>query len=756
MKLHAKEGTPLSDPIFYRKLIGKLNFLTNTRMDISYSVQHLSQFMQDPREPHLKAAFHLLRYLKSDPTLGIFMAHDQNYNVKAYCDSDWAACPDSRKLVSGYIVLLGNSPLSWKLKKQETISLSSAEAEYRALRKVAGALVWLSGLLEELTVPIPTPIIVFCDSQSALHIARNPVFHERTKHIEVDCHFVRNLLQADLISLHHINSDNQLADVLTKTLTVLSAVSGIKPLGQEAIIYISVAILVVLFCVQRFGTDKVGYTFAPAISIWFLFISGTGLYNLLKHDVGILRAFNPMYIIDYFKRNGKKGWVSLGGVILCITGSEAMFADLGHFSVRSIQISFSCLVFPSILSAYIGQAAYLSKFPENVGNAFYASVPGRHKAKVVFHTSAKHEGQVYIPKLNYFLMVACVVVTISFKTTEKLGNAYAYGGSPCSTPVFVTIESTYLSAQLSKFVEGGYIPLTFSFMFVSIMGIWHYVQKHRYYFELNNKVSSDYIRDLSKNPDIKRVAGIGLLYSELVQGIPPIFPHFVSNIPSVHSIIILVSIKSIPISKVALEERFLFRHVEPREYKVFRCVVRLGYRDQHGKPEDFENQLIENLKEFIQQEHYILAAHDGQVADRETEFEPAVSDQLVAGESSSRVVNVEEELQQVDSRISSSTPSSQSNHPSSQIQVVSPSLVAEEEMQFVEKAKEQGVFYLLGEAEVVTEQDSSFLKKFVVNYACTFLSKNFRQGKKIMSIPQTRLLRIINVTYQTVKIQLAK
>ena len=147
------------------------------------------------------------------------MSNDQSYNVKVYCESDWAACPDSRKSVSGYIVLLGNSPLSWKSKKQKTISLSSDEAEYRALRKVAGKLVWLKRLLEELIVPLPAPIDVYCDSQSALHIARNPIFHERTKHIEVDCHFVRNLLQEGLIFLHHIGSNDQLAEILTKILT---------------------------------------------------------------------------------------------------------------------------------------------------------------------------------------------------------------------------------------------------------------------------------------------------------------------------------------------------------------------------------------------------------------------------------------------------------------------------------------------------------------------------------------------------------
>nr|XP_016437170.1 PREDICTED: uncharacterized mitochondrial protein AtMg00810-like [Nicotiana tabacum] len=178
IKLRAEEGTLLSDPSYYRKLVGKLNFLTNTRLDIAYSVQYLSQFMQAPREPHLKAAIHVLRYLKNDPTLGIFLSNDPSYKVTAYCDSNWAACPDSRRSVSGYLVLFGGSPISWKSKKQTTVSLSSAETEYRSLRKVVGELVWVQRLLEELTVPCTDPIQVFCDSQAVVHIARNPVFHE--------------------------------------------------------------------------------------------------------------------------------------------------------------------------------------------------------------------------------------------------------------------------------------------------------------------------------------------------------------------------------------------------------------------------------------------------------------------------------------------------------------------------------------------------------------------------------------------------
>lgn len=117
VKLKANKGAPLPDPSYYRKLIGKLNFLTNTRLDIAYSVQHLSQFMKSLREPHLKAAYHVLRYLKGDPSLGIFLNNNADYGVKAFCDLDWATCSQSRKSVSGYIMLLGTSPISWKSKK---------------------------------------------------------------------------------------------------------------------------------------------------------------------------------------------------------------------------------------------------------------------------------------------------------------------------------------------------------------------------------------------------------------------------------------------------------------------------------------------------------------------------------------------------------------------------------------------------------------------------------------------------------------
>ena len=160
----------------------------------------------------------MVRYLKGTPGQGILLSADCDLTLQGWCDSDRAACPITCWSLTGWLVFLGQSPVSWKTKKQPTISLSSAEAEYRSMAASTCELKWLKALLLSLGVRHPKAIKIFCDSESALHIAKNPVFHERTKHIEVDCHFVRDAINDGLISPAHVPTSSQLADIFTKAL----------------------------------------------------------------------------------------------------------------------------------------------------------------------------------------------------------------------------------------------------------------------------------------------------------------------------------------------------------------------------------------------------------------------------------------------------------------------------------------------------------------------------------------------------------
>jgi hypothetical protein len=160
----------------------------------------------------------VVRFLKGNPGQGIFFGSKSDLKLHGWCDSDWASCPLTRRSVTGWIVQLGDSPISWKTKKQHTVSRSSAEAEYRSMATTTCELKWLKGILSNLGVVHDEPMIIHCDSQTAIHIAKNPVFHERTKHIEVDCHFVRNEVVKNNIRPIYVSTTTQLADIFTKAL----------------------------------------------------------------------------------------------------------------------------------------------------------------------------------------------------------------------------------------------------------------------------------------------------------------------------------------------------------------------------------------------------------------------------------------------------------------------------------------------------------------------------------------------------------
>ncbi|CAN0876377.1 Retrovirus-related Pol polyprotein from transposon TNT 1-94 [Linum grandiflorum] len=218
LKLSREDGELLVEPTLYRKLVGSLIYLTSTRPDLAYAVQVVSQFMGNPRKPHLDAVYRIMRYLQGTRTMGIFFPSTGSMEVSAFADADYAGCFDTRRSTSGWCVKVGDACVAWRCKKQERISKSSTEVEYRSMSEVCSEVVWLTRLLAELGHQVELPVHLHADNTSAIQIATNPVLHDRTKHIETHVHYIRQLIQTGEVKLHYLNTEDQVADALTKAL----------------------------------------------------------------------------------------------------------------------------------------------------------------------------------------------------------------------------------------------------------------------------------------------------------------------------------------------------------------------------------------------------------------------------------------------------------------------------------------------------------------------------------------------------------
>ncbi|GJT85353.1 retrovirus-related pol polyprotein from transposon TNT 1-94 [Tanacetum coccineum] len=231
IKLNSIDGYLLLDPSTYRTLVGKLLYLTITRPDLSFAAQALSQYSHSHRSLHFDALMKVLIYIKLCPGQGLFFPNKNNLLLTTYYDSDWASCATTRRSVSGYAIFLGHSLISWQSKKQVVVSRSSTEAEYRALADSTCEISWLKSLLVDLQVTVPTPSLVMCDNVSTIAFANNPIHHARTKHIEIDCHFVRDKIRQGHISPCFVPSKFQLADILTKGLSRVLHYNCLSKLG---------------------------------------------------------------------------------------------------------------------------------------------------------------------------------------------------------------------------------------------------------------------------------------------------------------------------------------------------------------------------------------------------------------------------------------------------------------------------------------------------------------------------------------------
>lgn len=361
--------------------------------------------------------------------------------------------------------------------------------------------------------------------------------------------FIRGLLKfIGVLAVSMVMADG----VLTPAQSVLGAVQGLTVVSPDistsTVVGTTCGILVLLFAIQPFGTGKLANFFAPIVILWLGFNAGFGIYNLVMFDHSVLKAFSPYFAIEFFKEKKTEGWRMLGGVLLAFTGVEALFADLGAFSLHAIQLSWLCYCYPALLLAYIGQAAYISVHPEAYSNPFYNAVPPGMlypslvlavlaaivasqaiitatfqltsqimklsycpQVKVV-HTSDKFHGQLYVPFLNWILMALTILVTGVYNNTTSLGNAYGvcvmfvtFFDTCMVTLValivwkwpawvvflpwlfFATFDGLYISSALVKVPDGAWLTLTISGILACLFLLWRFGKESQWRAEAEDR-----------------------------------------------------------------------------------------------------------------------------------------------------------------------------------------------------------------------------------------------------------------------------
>ena len=312
------------------------------------------------------------------------------------------------------------------------------------------------------------------------------------------------------------------------------------------------------------------------------------------------------------------------------------------------------------------------------------------------------------------------------------------------TALSLLVEIPYFTAVVRKIDQGGWVPLVFAVAFLIIMYVWHYGTLKRYEFEMHSKVSMAWILGLGPSLGLVRVPGVGLVYTELASGVPHIFSHFITNLPAIHSTLVFVCVKYLPVYTVPTDERFLVKRIGPKNFHMFRCVARYGYKDVHKKDDDFEQMLFNSLMLFVRLESMMEEYTDSdEYSTLELNQQAGNANQTINGISTGS--NMDLSYTSHDSIIQVQSPNHMGNS-----QVVSSGQMYQtvgDEIAFLNACRDAGVVHILGNTIIRARRDSGFIKKIAINYMYAFLRKICRENSAIFNVPHESLLNVGQVFY---------
>lgn len=428
--------------------------------------------------------------------------------------------------------------------------------------------------------------------------------------------------------------------VITPAISVLSAVEGLEvatKAAAPAVIPLTCIVLFLLFSVQRFGTLKVGRLFGPVVLVWFVVIGALGVNGLLSNP-RILMAINPVYAIDFFILNKLHGMIVLGSVVLCITGGEALYADLGHFGSKAIRISWLAAALPALLLNYFGQGALLLENPDLASNPFYGLVPrsilypmvalatmatviasqamisgvfsltqqavqlGFLPRVHIVHTSREIRGQIYVPQVNWALMIACIGLVLIFGNSSRL--AAAYGIAVTATmgitsilyfflvvrgwkwplwkavplvALFLAFDLAFFGANLLKVLDGGWFTITIAICITIVMITWRDGRAALARRMLQTRMMIEpFVKDVGERHP-HRVSGTAVFLTVSAEITPLALLHFYKHAHVLHEQVILLSIKSMDEPSVPKDERLRFDELG---HGFYRLIATYGFMEK--------------------------------------------------------------------------------------------------------------------------------------------------------------------------------